>query len=355
MEGRPRPHFFGREALNAGSVPVLGRYQEAVSGGGLGAFRSGGGANAKRIGPAFHGLLHRFVLSLLLTFAAYAALSCTKRKEVGTETRSRPPLMVDVGAGMVRYPLEELRAKLDVASVTVFSPVYGKNKTYEGFWLRDILTLAGLQAGPAKFDELTFICDDGYEASAALSLVESSRMLVAFREAMGDFEDFRQGKETVNPGPYYVVGTTAGSYDRFPWPNRVESIEAVSFEEKYRCIYPLGAPAGGPVARGYQLFRSTCLACHSINLQGGELGPELNIPQNITAYRSNAFLAAFIADPGKFRARSKMPGFDLPAADIQAIIEYLGYMGRLQESSGAETEANRTPPNCEPSRGPLKD
>ncbi len=241
-----------------------------------------------------------------------------------------PPLEIDVGKGTVSYSLDELKAALPVVQVTVFNPSYSKNVTYDGFWLLDLLKFAGLTATQDQYDEIAFVCADGYAPTKPFAILESVKMLVAFQEAGGSFQEFLHGKTMTDPGPYYVVGTTKNSYAKFGWPYQVTKIEAVNFEQRYAGVYPRGAPKTGTVEKGFEIFRTQCLRCHSINLEGGELGPELNIPKNITEYQDEAYLRAFISNPGQFRARSKMPAFALPDSDIDAILAYLRYMKTLK-------------------------
>nr|WP_243431984.1 cytochrome c [Aliamphritea spongicola] len=78
---------------------------------------------------------------------------------------------------------------------------------------------------------------------------------------------------------------------------------------------------------GYNKFKNLCVACHTVNLEGGEIGPELNIPQNITEYREIPYLKQFIKNPSSFRARSRMMTFDFLAdEDLDSILAYLSYM-----------------------------
>lgn len=70
-----------------------------------------------------------------------------------------------------------------------------------------------------------------------------------------------------------------------------------------------------------------CPSCHSVNLVGGDLGPEPNVPRNVTEYWSAAHLAAFVKAPETYRARSKMPGFGhLADAECAAILTWIATM-----------------------------
>jgi mono/diheme cytochrome c family protein len=215
----------------------------------------------------------------------------------------------------------EIEKKMPLASMTVADPVYKKEKTYEGFWLSDLLKSAGIDE--TSGDEIVFHCQDGYAPTVAFSKVGAQKGLVAFREKglKGDWQKFRHGKSETTPAPYYVVWNTSDS--AYPWPYQVVAIEVIDFKKKYDRLYPAGEAPDAKTAKGFQLFRNQCLKCHSINLQGGVLGPELNVPKNILEYRDEKVLAEFIRDAKSFRARTPMPSFpDLNDAAIQELLAY---------------------------------
>ena len=79
--------------------------------------------------------------------------------------------------------------------------------------------------------------------------------------------------------------------------------------------------------KGFVTFKNHCIRCHSLNLQGGEVGPELNSPKNVTEYWEKSTLRAFIRDASSFRFKDKMPAFpNLKESDLDEILEYLAYM-----------------------------
>lgn len=96
-----------------------------------------------------------------------------------------------------------------------------------------------------------------------------------------------------------------------------------------------GAESRPEVTRGFGVFMKSCIACHSINLEGGTQGPELNIPRNITEYREANYLVEFIKDPSSFRARSKMPTFkdSLSSEDIESVLGYLKWMREHKQAA----------------------
>ena len=112
-----------------------------------------------------------------------------------------------------------------------------------------------------------------------------------------------------------------------PWPYQLATIEIIDFESKYSLMMPAGAGADSPEQQGFALFKNQCMRCHSINLQGGDLGPELNVPRNVTEYWSEQNLRAFIKDASGFHARSKMPPFlHLTDEQLDQLVLYLTSM-----------------------------
>jgi mono/diheme cytochrome c family protein len=221
--------------------------------------------------------------------------------------------------------LKELKGRLPSARFEVDDPVYKRKKLYEGFWLKDLLKLTGL--GEVDGDEIAFQCADGYTPSMPLALLARQKGMLAFRDVKNKagWEKLRQGKALISPAPFYVVWDTKD--EAYPWPYQVVGIEVIQFKKKYDRIYPEDETKTSAVFRGFDRFRSQCLRCHSLNLQGGDLGPELNVPRNITEYWDEGTLKEFIRDASKFRARSKMPPFpQLKDEELEQLLEYLKWM-----------------------------
>jgi len=74
-----------------------------------------------------------------------------------------------------------------------------------------------------------------------------------------------------------------------------------------------------------------------INGDGGNVGPELNYPVNVTEYWKEEWLARFIADPKSIRPNSKMIPFyrdvDNRQAIITSIMAYLKVMANKKIAS----------------------
>ena len=69
-----------------------------------------------------------------------------------------------------------------------------------------------------------------------------------------------------------------------------------------------------------KVFQQTCYACHSVAGVGGNVGPKLD---GIGSLRDSEFLTAWLRDPLKIKADSKMPKLPLTEAEISELVTYL--------------------------------
>lgn len=235
------------------------------------------------------------------------------------------------------FTLEELKNRAGVVKITVKDPVYKKNKTYQALELNKVLSMAGWNAEMG--DEIAFICMDGYTPTLSAAKLKERKGYLAIRdtEAAGGWEKVQQGKAMVSPAPYYLVweSTEKPGHDgeEYPWPYQLAKIEVIHFESKFSRLFPTGVARNSDVFAGFQTFKNQCLRCHSMNLQGGDLGPELNVPKNITEYWSEKVLQQFIQNPLNFRLRSKMPPFpEIQGDKWEQLLSYFKWMREHKKS-----------------------
>lgn len=213
--------------------------------------------------------------------------------------------------------------RLKRAQIAIQDPVYHKRKRYAGYWLSDIFELAGVKLDSKVV--LGFTALDGYNARIPAADVAQSgaRAFVAVKDldAPEGWEKVLQGKEWVSPAPYYLVWQAPVELPKniiLPWPYQLAGI-SIEYADEAAQKHP-----------GHKIFEQNCIACHSLNLQGGTSGPELNVPRNILEYQDRTFIKEFIIDPGAFRANSKMPAYKdvLSDEELEDLLDYLSWMGQ---------------------------
>ncbi|MCP4327099.1 MAG: cytochrome c [Alphaproteobacteria bacterium] len=220
--------------------------------------------------------------------------------------------------------------------------VYHKAKHYSGYPLRNLLALIpkldDLRRGGA---EIVFTAEDGYRATMGLDEALAANGVVAFRDldapAGKKWVPFTHGKQTITPAPYYLVWPKQDPSNwAYSWPYQLAKIAVQPFSDVFGAAVPKDPNAA--VREGFYVFKTYCLQCHSVNLSGGDLAPELNVPRNITEYLQRPVLEAFIHDVPSFRAGSKMPSFKdvLAAKDVTRAVDYLEHMARQKACHDAE-------------------
>lgn len=228
------------------------------------------------------------------------------------------------------FTLNQLKAKLKVQTVEIDDPVYERKMTYDGFALADVLQLAEANADD-KANEIVFTALDGYSPNMSYAQLKALKGYLVFQEhGRKGFMMVNQGKTRLSPGPFYVVWQSENGEKppaEVPWPYQLAKIEVVNWALKYPRVVPPKAAPDSPEMKGFVIFKSECIRCHSINLQGGDVGPELGAPQNVTEYWKPEVLKAFVHDAPSFRYKSKMPSFKaMPEEQLAQVLAYLAYM-----------------------------
>ena len=225
----------------------------------------------------------------------------------------------------VSLSLQELKTKLKSHSVKINDPIYQSGKEFDGFLLKDVLELAGVDFS-TQADEVIFGTIDGYAPNVTFAKIKTHRAYVTYQEhgTPGKFALVSQGKTKISPLPFYLVWEEGNALAGVPWPYQLVRLEVVDWKQKYPHVFPEAAAEGSAVMNGFALFKAECIRCHSMNLEGGDVGPELNAPLNITEYWSAENLRAYIQDNSKFRYKSKMPQFT--KFTTQQLDELLAYL-----------------------------
>ena len=272
-----------------------------------------------------HHLIKLWTLTLLVfgSVGSYAI-------DIATLTMSKNDQVVKI-----LTVIEILQIKKGSESITVDNPTDSKLHTYKGISLPVLLEQVFGTTWKA-FDMVKFITRDGYQPVIPVeSIIAGSGVISTGEKGYPGFGKLqRKNGETVDPGPFYLVWENirnkVGNEDPWlSWPWQITGIELTTFAHEF----PRSAPptsSGNPAKEGFLAFRQHCIKCHTINGDGGNVGPELNYPVNVTEYWKEEWLARFIEDPRSIRGYSRMIPFYRDVKNrqevISSIIAYLKVM-----------------------------
>jgi len=231
--------------------------------------------------------------------------------------------------------LAELEKSLAPETVTGFDPYYGKTKTFHALALNDVLKkgFEGENVDLASA-EYVFRAKDGYAAPFRGSLATEPGGYIAFEDVdVAGWEPI--GPQHANPAPFYLIWKKPeqANLESHPRPWQLQTIEMAKFDAIYPHTSP-GTPEGSPASKGYAIFRDQCVRCHAINREGGHVGPDLNVPQNILEYRPEAQVRAYIKNPLAFRYGNMPAHPNLSDADLDALVAYLTAMKDRKHDTG---------------------
>ncbi|MBI3554227.1 MAG: cytochrome c [Elusimicrobia bacterium] len=227
----------------------------------------------------------------------------------------------------------QISAKVPPQTVKFYDPHAGKKKAYRCWPIKAVMDLA-FGAGWEKSDypTATLTALDGYASVAdALKLSEAGGCLAFEDDEVPGWEPM--GRKGANPGPYYLVWTSPeqSTENAYPWPWQLASVNLEKFEARYPEVVPSGAPEGSSAMRGFKIFKNRCLRCHSINQQGGKIGPDLNAPQSIAVYRTKDWVMSYVRQPSKVRYTEMPDHTDLKDSELADIWEYFKLKSKQPE------------------------
>jgi mono/diheme cytochrome c family protein len=228
-----------------------------------------------------------------------------------------------------------------VRVVETHDPYYGKAKRFRALPVAHVLGLA-YDAPLEALRPRSFVLQarDGYAVPIEGERLLDGHAFIAIDDV--DVPGFAPiGPQQVSPAPAYLIwdGTTHTDLETHPRPWQLSAIAIVDPATLYPHTVPEGEPAASAAMRGYQLFRERCIRCHAINREGGRVGPDLNVPQSIVAYRPEDQIRAYIRDPLTFRYGAMPPNPDLKEPDLDALIAYF----RAMSTRPHDLEARRSP------------
>jgi mono/diheme cytochrome c family protein len=220
-----------------------------------------------------------------------------------------------IQTALKKLPTQTLKLPLD--------PLYQRPQTYVGYTLRT-LTKA-LEFELTDTSALRFHCRDGYKAIVMATPTNLENALLVSTEmtkrAGYHLENIVEGKELLNPEPFLLIWRpefkAKAAQTR---PYSIVAIEHGNLKMFLGNSYPQKNPNA---VKGFEIFQNKCSSCHSINLQGGLLGPELNVPKNVTEYWTKENFFNFVLEPQSYRFRSRMPNLNLNQSELDLIYTYI--------------------------------
>jgi mono/diheme cytochrome c family protein len=242
-------------------------------------------------------------------------------------------LRIDLGHGVRSWSSAQLLAHADAREVAIPDDVaFHRAMHYRAVPL--LALLPGLRAG----EHLQFIANDGFTAEIPADVILNTQGAQAWLAVEDPASPWPAPAENAKgAGPFYLVWTHPRRAGISPeqWPYQLASIRVLAdADTRFPAIVP-GAAAGIEVRHGFDVFKRTCFACHTMNGEGdARLGPDLNLPYNPTEYLRADLLRGFIRNPQSLHRwpEARMHGFptqdSLSDADLDAVLAYLHYMAK---------------------------
>lgn len=259
--------------------------------------------------------------------------AATKTLTLDPANRSKALTFLRYGEQVKTLSVEAMSQITPMEQWSAYDPYYKKVKTWKAFALKPVLEeVYKDQEGGIVEQELILRANDGYQVLSTGAAMMRPGAYIAVEDAEHVGWEL-VGPRRANPGPFYLVWRQEDQQDpeQYPRPWQLTQIELARFEQLYPRTVPTGAAPGSLEREGYELFKAQCSRCHAINQQGGRLGPELNIPQNITEYRPEAQIRAYIKNPMTFRY-GNMPAFaHFEERQLDSILAYLKAMSALKQ------------------------
>ena len=263
----------------------------------------------------------------VLTSLAFAA----DEKPLSFSVRGKPVAELSMAA---------LRQKVPVTQITVWEPNEDKNVTYECF---DAAKLFAAVYGDQwkQIDEVLFTCVDGYQPVLPMDRFNRHAGYLVYRrldQTAFNVQIRFENKKDVPLGPFYLVWNNLHSDElraegASGWPYQVVGVDLVNFADRFPGLSP-PKDASDKAKKGFIAFRENCMACHTVNGEGGNKAPELNYPMNVTEYLSDEWIRKWLMDPRSVRYNATMPGFAAhpnPDALVDDVLAYLKTMARHKQ------------------------
>lgn len=262
-----------------------------------------------------------------IIFASWLLITPLLAQESSLKFFSTPNQEINDPTTEKQLNLSQIRGKIISEKITLFDPFYKKKKSYEAFPLKEILDLGyGRDWRKSRYSDIQFVASTGYQSTSSTFILKEDGAYIAIRDIeFPEWELFPTAK--VNPGPFYVFWTGMDQKDgeKYIWFWQLSSFRLLQFADQYPKVTPVNVKKDSSVYQGFEIFRGQCFKCHAIDRQGGNVGPDLQSPQNVVSYRSKKFLREFIKQPSKYRYSAMPDNPYLTPKNVEDLISYLEY------------------------------
>ncbi|MCO6428968.1 cytochrome c [Nitrosomonas communis] len=229
--------------------------------------------------------------------------------------------------------LDELDKIVTASSLKVFEAHEKRARIYQVYPARQLFDQV-FGKGWRAAEEVVFLCEDGYQPSIPVAKLVAYDAYFAFASADDlpfTLTNVLQNNEMVKLGPLYLVwdnlkAAELREHGAVDMPYQVVGIELASFADRFPHLSP---PVGASqeVQQGFVHFRKHCIACHTINGQGGGKAPELNYPVSVTEYLQPEYLKRWIDDPAGIRYNTTMPALAAETPEREQVMaELIAYL-----------------------------
>lgn len=266
------------------------------------------------------------IISLLLISCQPQSNSTTSKAEAATNSdtttiESTPEIFRDLAEDQAKGLFTEA---IDVQ--VAYDPVFTTPKRYKAIpfipYLEKVLSEEQLDTAGL---ELVFICKDGYNPSMPISKVLAHQPYLAIQDL--DAPEGELWMDTLQGlwWPYYLVWPDHDKGDKgYTWPYGLSFIRLINAEAEFKDLFPYD---NAEMVAKFQIYKEKCLKCHAVNRIGGVMGPEFNIPKNITEYWTREDIMAFARNPQSYRVNARMAALpNITDEDLNAVVDYLEYM-----------------------------
>jgi mono/diheme cytochrome c family protein len=276
--------------------------------------------------------MNKYLFTLFASFSLLLAY-CNSKEKVPTEaspTTTPPPdsLATELSIDLTDFTDNQTLPKTQEVAIA-YDPFFKQAKKFIGFSLQNLLdSIIKVHQFDTTEAVVVFECADGYRPTMPISLVFGDKKgFIAIRDL-----DAAAGENWIDSldkkmKPFYLVWQDVPKENhRYAFPYGLYALRLVPAGSEFKDVYPFDAPE---VVAGFQLFNQNCMKCHSVNKVGGVMGPEMNIPKNITEYWTDENIIAFAKNPQSFRYRSAMaPIAGVSDQEFKQILDYLKYIAK---------------------------